>query len=108
MYQLSSDRLPERALRWEELTEEKLTEEKSDEPELNFGKFDRLISDDHHKQGEPGDMGDKHMPLCHPIPLGSGWWPACIINWTAQHTDHGYDSHTGYFTAVANGVATVY
>ena len=97
--EVSSDRLLERAVRWEELSE------KVDEAELDFGKFDRLIGDDHHKEG---GMDNKQMALRHPIPLGSGWWPACIINWTTQHTDHGYESHTAYFTAVVNGVATVY
>jgi hypothetical protein len=44
-YDVSSDRLPERAVRWEELSE------KVDQAELNVGKFDRLIDDGHHKQG---------------------------------------------------------
>ena len=87
----------ERALHWSELVEEKIQE----------GHFERLIDDDHHKQPEATDA-IKNVPLRHPIPNGSGWWPACIINWHSQHTDHGYATREAYFIAVFNGVAVVY
>ena len=89
----------ERAIRWEELCEDKIPD--------TYGHFDRLIDDDHQKQPEPTD-GVKNCSLRDQIPAGSGWWPACIINWHSQHTDSGYTTREGYFTAVIGGVCVVY
>ena len=76
----SSSSCPERAVRWDDLIESQ----------------------------ESGDAEDMVLNLAHQLPQGSGWWPACIVNWHTVHEDHGYSDHTEYYSLVCCGVLCIY
>ena len=107
-YKCIGARIPERAVRWEDL--EPSLEELMDEPQLErptYGKFDCLIPDGEQKVADT-DRSSKGVSLRDPIPASSSWWPACLLQWNGQHLDHGYPDQQGYFRMVCDGRLCVY
>jgi len=125
-YKCTGARMPERAVRWEDL--EPSLEELMDEPPQHhgdgklerlipdgeqkalhgtYGKFDCLIPDGERKVSDT-DRSSKVVSLRDPIPASSSWWPACLLQWSGQHLDHGYPDQQSYFRMVCGGRLCVY
>ena len=59
-------------------------------------------------ESQDEEVEDIVLNLAHQLPAGSGWWPACIVNWHTMHEDHGFSDHTEYYAQVCCGVMCIY